>query len=189
MITHKIRKLSKSGVCLDFFPNNFGRGELVGGFSPIEKPRLPVIPPEVFTVFGWYVLGGPNDTPSRSVFGSHPGKYWSIFSQASPIVGPPATHHKNPVSRMGMVREAYESLKKNPNIMTSQVSQVYASKKLMAGIRWVPKCRNRNMFECKAVLEKTYKKSNLPLNSFCLFVCLFVCLFPTNFGSGELLGG
>ncbi len=32
-------------------------------------PSLPVIPPEVFTVF-WICFWGPNDTSSRLVFGS-----------------------------------------------------------------------------------------------------------------------
>ena len=41
-------------------------------------PSLPVIPPEVFTVFGWYVLLGSSHTSSRSVFGSLGSRWWFL---------------------------------------------------------------------------------------------------------------
>ena len=42
-------------------------------------PSLPVIPPEVFTVFGWYVLLGSSHTSSRLVFGSLGSRWWFHF--------------------------------------------------------------------------------------------------------------
>ena len=43
-------------------------GNWVGFFERLTNPRHPGIPPEVFTVFGWYIFGGPNTKP-QEVFG------------------------------------------------------------------------------------------------------------------------